>query len=336
MNDWFIVKNQIKQSCLCVATQPVRRHSAARLSILFVACCLAPTSYVIAQQGSLSDAQITSTMEDGLAAVQSEEWDKAISCFRTVAQSDSTQQQAIFYLGYSLHNAERFAEAIEFHKQASQFPRFSRIALYNWSCALALLGKKEPAISKLAEAVDAGFIHQIDIIADPDMASIIDHPEFEDLRRRATPFALRNVYQQFDFFLGEWDETDANGRLIGRSIVTRPEGSTMLTEQWTGRDGQTATGTTAYDMTAQQWIRTWGNSAGIACRYEGKRIGHAMTLSGRAFFANGKSVFQRLTLSPMQNGSVEKTVEQSTDGGIEWQQVYSGTYTRVPRQRAAE
>lgn len=307
-------------------------------SLVLTVCILALKSPLRADENdnpTLSPTQIESIIEEGLAAVRMEEWDRAIDKFRDVVNSDSQHQLATFYLGYSLHGAKRFAEAITFHERASKFARFNQTALYNWSCALALQGKKREAIAKLTEAVEMGFVHQIDIVADSDMASLIGDSDFEKLRQRAMPVSQRQKYQQFDFLLGDWDEFDSDGNHLGQCRVTRSEGTAILHEQWTGRDGETATGMCLYDVTKQKWIRTWSISTGIAVSYEGQMDGSTMTLNGRAFGADGKSVFQRLTLLPLRNGIVQKTIQTSTDGGIEWTEVFSGSYRRRSRRASA-
>ena len=331
--------DQVEQFSPCkepgIFKTPIRR---CVLSLVPAVCILALNSPLGADENgdpALSPRQIESIVEEGLSAVRMEEWDKAVDRFREVVNSDSQHQLATFYLGYSLHGAERFAEAITFHERASRFSRFRQTALYNWSCALALQGKKREAIAKLTEAVDMGFIHQIDIVADSDMASLIGDSDFEKLRQRAMPVSQREAYQQFDFLLGDWDEFDSEGKQLGQCRVTRSEGTAMLHERWTGSDGETATGMCLYDATKQKWIRTWSNSAGIAVSYEGRMIGSTMTLDGRAFNADGKSTIQRLSLLPLRNGVVQKKIETSTDGGIEWTNVFSGLYRRRSRRASA-
>lgn len=58
------------------------------------------------------------------------------------------------------------------------------IVWYNFACSLSLVGRGDDAIGALEQAIATGYEDLEHLMADTDLASVHQHPQFEALRRR--------------------------------------------------------------------------------------------------------------------------------------------------------
>lgn len=115
------------------------------------------------------------------AALTEGDWELASRLLQPVVVQEPSNPDAIFFLGYSLHQAGRLDEAIEYHKRAAEFSSVKPIAIYNLACALALKGDCDDAMQNLAFAVTTGFCPEGSLRTDPDLRNLFTRPDFREL-----------------------------------------------------------------------------------------------------------------------------------------------------------
>ena len=93
--------------------------------------------------------------------------------------------------------------------------------------------------------------------ADADLADLLEHPKFEELVLRAATTSGIGPYRQLDFMVGDWHVYNADGTLLGRSVITIDERGYLLTEKWEATNGSTGTGISYYDPKAGAWRQTF-------------------------------------------------------------------------------
>ena len=123
---------------------------------------------------------------EGDEAFDRREWTAAVEFYRIALELDDSNGGAWSRLGFSLHALQRYAEATEAHRRASQFERFRPVALYNLSCALALQNRRSEAFEALRAAIDARFQHSRPVLNDPDFILFRNDEEFRVLAQLAT------------------------------------------------------------------------------------------------------------------------------------------------------
>jgi hypothetical protein len=134
-------------------------------------------------------------------------------------------------------------------------------------------------------------------------------------------------YRQFDFWLGDWDVADANGKLVGRNRITAAQKGCALLEQWEGKGGVTGASLNAWDADRRRWHQTWIDSSGSLLLLEGGIVDGRMVLAGTANDATGKPARQRITWQKLSDGRVRQTWESSADGGATWTTAFDGYYS---------
>ncbi|HLW73928.1 MAG TPA: hypothetical protein VKT74_02570 [Gammaproteobacteria bacterium] len=136
------------------------------------------------------------------------------------------------------------------------------------------------------------------------------------------------VYKQFDFWLGDWNVTDAAGKLIGRDNVAHAFGGCVVQEQWTSVDGGTGGSFTMYDVSRKLWHQTWVDSSGTLVVLEGGLKDGRMLLTGQQVDRDGKPKQTRMSWS-QEDGKVRQIWEASADGGKTWKTIFEAVYSRA-------
>lgn len=134
----------------------------------------------------------------------------------------------------------------------------------------------------------------------------------------------------FDFWVGEWDvHRSDTGELVGRNVITRLHGGRVLAESYTtvsgGFSGSSLNG---FDSERGRWHQCWMDSAGVVLDIYGGLVDGEMVMCGES--QSGQS--ERISWTPLADGSVRQHWQQSTDQGVTWLKVFDGTYRRRPSQ----
>jgi hypothetical protein len=134
-------------------------------------------------------------------------------------------------------------------------------------------------------------------------------------------------FHQFDFWIGDWDVADANGKQIGRNRITAVQKGCALAEQWEGKGGVSGTSLNAWDAERKRWHQTWIDNSGGLLLLDGGLVDGRMVLSGTANDASGRQARQRITWQKLSDGRVRQTWESSADGGATWTVAFDGYYS---------
>ena len=135
-------------------------------------------------------------------------------------------------------------------------------------------------------------------------------------------------YADFDFWVGEWDVFQQDGRQAGTNRIERAERGCLLIERWTGARGGTGTSINFYDPARELWRQVWVSFDGTVIEIEGGLRDGSMVLEGLLVGRGGGSQPFRGTWTPHDDGSVRQHFEISSDGGRTWATWFDGRYVR--------
>ncbi|MGQ0551825.1 MAG: FG-GAP-like repeat-containing protein [Planctomycetota bacterium] len=153
----------------------------ALFSALILGLCLAQTAPPTPPTPAAPSALPAPTTAAGRARAQAGDHEGAVAILQQVVAGNAADGPAWYQLGYSLHALGRHAEALPAHERAATFPAFAAGGGYNAACALALLGRREEALARLAAAVRAGFGDRNLLASDTDLDSLRADPRFATL-----------------------------------------------------------------------------------------------------------------------------------------------------------
>ncbi len=133
-------------------------------------------------------------------------------------------------------------------------------------------------------------------------------------------------HRQFDFWVGNWEVTDAKGQVAGTNDITRVANGCGLSEYWRGAAGRNGTSLNWYEPAGEAWHQVWVG-LGLYLHLQGGLEGNRMVLSGQRETARG-TVIDRISWTPLGPDQVRQHWEVSPDGGQNWQTIFDGTYRR--------
>jgi hypothetical protein len=132
-------------------------------------------------------------------------------------------------------------------------------------------------------------------------------------------------HRAFDFWLGEWTVENADGATVGSNTITRISNGCAVLEHWIGGSGVPGQSLNHYDAAAGTWHQRWVGGNGQILDLTGGLEGESMVLSGERDGQDGP-VLDRITWSPLEDGSVRQKWDVSRDAGETWQEVFLGLY----------
>lgn len=145
----------------------------------------------------------------------------------------------------------------------------------------------------------------------------------------APPPCAATTHRQFDFWIGDWtvSRTD-NGQFSGENRIEPVLDGCALQESWTGAKGYRGNSYNVYDASRGVWHQTWVDSSGGLLLLEGKFEAGKMVLEGQQKQADGKTVLNRITWTPLDGGKVRQRWDSTADGGKTWQVQFDGIYAK--------
>jgi tetratricopeptide (TPR) repeat protein len=227
----------------------------------------------------------------------------------------------------------RYEEALAAYQKAvaSKVPAYSS----EWAIGrtYSQMGQKDKAFEHLQAAIAAGFNQSTLIKSEPTLATLHDDPRFAKLieaaDKKARPCEFDSHYQEFDFWIGEWDVHPANNpALAGTSVIEKILGSCVILENWTGSGGGSGKSFNVYDATTQKWEQIWVDAFGTLTKYSGGIKDGVMDYYADSIAPNGKPVKMHLQFFKLGPDSVRQFNQLSSDGGATWTVGYDFIYTR--------
>ena len=145
----------------------------------------------------------------------------------------------------------------------------------------------------------------------------------EQQRARAGPES-----RQFDFWLGEWDLTWAEGG-CGVNTIRSILDSRVIEERFDGGASIPLRGRShsVYNVAAGVWQQTWVDNMGGYLDFTGAFEAGRMILS-RDASQDGGRVRQRILWYNIQEDELDWNWERSEDGGVTWQTLWHIHYRR--------
>ncbi len=137
-------------------------------------------------------------------------------------------------------------------------------------------------------------------------------------------------YQQFKFWLGEWDDSaTAGGMSAGQSKIELLAAGCIIFENWKSTNGGSGHSINVYDQADGKWHQTWVDATGDQVHYTGTWTGSKLEMRADDISTPQKqSVVVTMTFEPLANGTVRQSGTQSVDGGTAFQPSFDLIYTK--------
>jgi len=240
--------------------------------------------------------------------------------------------RAWYRLGYCELKAALYADAAAHFHKADSLKFNPAYTNYNWACALAQLGDLRTSAIKLETGLSNGYPGaQID--SDTDLAPLRTSGEWASLREQLNRYVEPCLYDQrmreLDFWVGVWDVYFlSNNQKAGVNTLTTTEHGCFIHEQWQSESGHSGQSINYFSRADGLWHQTWIDRDGGQVEYTGGLRNGAMVLEGTGNDPGLPPYRARMTMTPLQDGSVEQLMERSSDDGANWYEIFHGIYRR--------
>ncbi len=140
------------------------------------------------------------------------------------------------------------------------------------------------------------------------------------------------IYNQFDFWVGEWEVYDLKGNVAGHSKITKILDNCVVLEEWTSASAQqglvfSGKSYNSYNAASKQWQQNWVDNTGGTTEYlTGYFENSAMHFKSRPFSLNGKIAVRKLTFYKLDINKVRQHGEVSYDDEKSWTTEYDLEY----------
>jgi len=194
-------------------------------------------------------------------------------------------------------------------------------------------GDKTAAVEVLQGLADGGFTAVGVITGDAELATLDGVDAYDDLvaamSKVAYPCEHDTKFQEFDFWIGEWDVQVANGTPAGQNVITSEQRGCVLIENWASATGGTGTSINYLDESKGEWVQIWNDGGGNQINIRGGLTDDGMLLVGTIHYvANDATYPFRGLWTPLPDGRVRQFFEQSNDDGETWSVWFEGFYSR--------
>jgi len=271
-------------------------------------------------------------LDQGKQNFKNQKWDEARNEFQQILASDPHNGEAWFYLGLTYINLKQLNEALLAYQKADSLEFAPAQTRYNIACTYSLLNEKGKSIQAIAEAINAGF-NQLQLLStDTDLNNIRNEPEFQELfmqlEQRIYPCLHNPKYQEFDFWIGEWEVFNPRGQKVGENHIQKFMQGCLIQESWTSVRGSRGTSINYFDPAAQKWKQNWVDENGRIIWYIGEYRDNTMHFRGELIDQEGRIEQAQVTLELFPNGNVHHIIKHSKDEGKTWYTWFDGLYVK--------
>ena len=261
-----------------------------------------------------------------------QDYGAAAQAYRVILAGAPNDGRSWYRLGASLASVKDNAGAAEaFERSASIGHQI--LAMYNAAAMRARLGDRARALAWIDSTLAYGFSGDSILRNDPDFEPLRGDSAFQ--RRVATaerafrPCLSRGESHLFDFWIGEWSVTNAQGQAAGRSSVQQILSQCVVFENWTDRQGGQGKSFNAYNTDLRMWQQFWTDQYGRVTEY---RESERTPEGGLRFLAHQllsqRPSLIRMTFTPIDKNTVRQFGETSSDSGKTWATSFDLYYHR--------
>lgn len=138
-----------------------------------------------------------------------------------------------------------------------------------------------------------------------------------------------SAHRAFDFWLGSWRVSDAEGeKHYGNNTISSEEQGCVLHEHWTSATGSTGSSVNYYHPAQGKWHQQWNDAGATIITISGGLEGKVMAMVGEIYYLAGKRTAHfRGSWTPLEDGRVRQFFEEQDKDG-KWQVWFDGYYTR--------
>lgn len=136
------------------------------------------------------------------------------------------------------------------------------------------------------------------------------------------------AHDQFDFWIGEWEVFNTEGKKIGENQIEKLEANCLLSETWNAESGSSGRSMNYYNSSNDTWNQLWVSSSGNILKLNGKAGKNSMILKSETMNGENGKYINQITWSLNEDGSVTQYWEILDENGNFLSEVFKGIYRK--------
>lgn len=261
---------------------------------------------------------------------QVKNWEKSVEAYEAITQAEPNNNGALFRLGSSYYQLKKYREAISAFERAEKI-NSNQVITWNLGTLYSVLNDIEKSAFWLDKAISVGFNNLNLFQTDADLANLRQSPKYkvleEKLIKASAPCQYDEPARQFDFWVGDWEVKDKQGKIVGKNTIQKLEKGCLLYESWTSADGGTGKSFNFYDREIKKWRQVYVDDFGNSTLFIGEFKDGSMRYEAEKTGADGKKYLSKLTFTPLDKTQVRQYGEYSNDGGKTWVITFDYVYS---------
>ncbi len=136
-------------------------------------------------------------------------------------------------------------------------------------------------------------------------------------------------YHQFDFWIGDWEVFDTNGKLIGVNLVKSLHDACAIQENWMSLNGESSgTSFSYYDASDKKWHQLWIDNKGFVLKTSGYLVDNEMILQSSLVQEQNTAYSNKIIWKKNNEDTVTQTWQRVDNNNKLIKEVFKGIYKR--------
>lgn len=136
-------------------------------------------------------------------------------------------------------------------------------------------------------------------------------------------------YKQFDFWLGNWDVYNTDGKLIGTNLIKQMPNACAIQENWVSKSSKSkGTSYNYYNKTDNTWNQVWIDNTGFSLNLKGSYKNNAMILNSELINSEKGKYYNQIIWKKNADNSITQTWNYINEDHKKIKEVFKGIYKK--------
>ena len=136
-------------------------------------------------------------------------------------------------------------------------------------------------------------------------------------------------YKQFDFWVGNWNVYNTDGKLIGTNKIVKMPNACAIQENWTSKTSKNqGTSYNYYNKTDKSWNQVWVDNSGFSLNLKGNFKNDSMVLSSDVVKTPKGNYYNQITWTKNNDNTVTQVWNYMSLDNKKVKEVFKGIYKR--------
>jgi hypothetical protein len=135
-------------------------------------------------------------------------------------------------------------------------------------------------------------------------------------------------YNQFNFWLGEWDVYNTSNNLVGTNSISKQYDNCVIKEKWVSVGKNRGTSINFYDKSDGYWHQIWVDNSGYILNLKGKFLNGSMILKSEIIENEKGNYYNQISWTKNTDNTVTQLWEVFSENNDKLSEAFRGIYKK--------